>query len=113
MGFELEKIVAVVEQKLQKTGKNYDTVQALVTDLLKAEGKSDDENMEHSEEADVQEKLRRLQEEKLCKICMDKNICIVFIPCGHLVTCQSCAAAIEKCPICCCVINQRLKTFMS
>lgn len=114
MGFELEKIMDVVEQKLQKTGKNYDTVQALVTDLLKAEGgKSDDENTEHLKEADVKEKLRRLQEEKLCKICMDKNVSVVFIPCGHLVACQSCAEAIEKCPICCCVISQRYKTFMS
>ncbi|NXU65212.1 BIR protein, partial [Horornis vulcanius] len=39
----------------------------------------------------MEEQLRRLQEERTCKVCMDKEVSIVFIPCGHLVVCKECA----------------------
>nr|XP_054497160.1 E3 ubiquitin-protein ligase XIAP isoform X4 [Agelaius phoeniceus] len=48
----------------------------------------------------TEEKLRRLQEEKLCKICMDKDVSVVFIPCGHLVACKECAQLLNECPLC-------------
>ncbi|KAL4664904.1 hypothetical protein H8959_000898 [Pygathrix nigripes] len=51
-------------------------------------------------EISTEEQLRRLQEEKLCKICMDINIAVIFIPCGHPVTHKQCAEAIDKCPMC-------------
>lgn len=48
----------------------------------------------------TEEKLRRLQEEKLCKICMAKDVSVVFIPCGHLVACKECAQLLNECPLC-------------
>lgn len=48
----------------------------------------------------TEEKLRRLQEEKLCKICMAKDVSVVFIPCGHLVACKECARLLNECPLC-------------
>uniref|UniRef100_A0A8C5Z9S3 RING-type E3 ubiquitin transferase n=1 Tax=Marmota marmota marmota TaxID=9994 RepID=A0A8C5Z9S3_MARMA len=48
----------------------------------------------------LEEQLRRLQEEITCKVCMDKEVSIVFIPCGHLVICQEYAPSLRKCPIC-------------
>ncbi|XP_022291924.2 baculoviral IAP repeat-containing protein 8-like [Crassostrea virginica] len=41
-----------------------------------------------------------LKESKLCKICCDRTIAIVFLPCGHLVCCGQCAPALKKCPVC-------------
>ena len=38
--------------------------------------------------------------DKLCKICYDAEYNIVFLPCGHVVTCKKCSIAIFKCPIC-------------
>ena len=35
-----------------------------------------------------------------CKICYDKAIDSVFVPCGHVAACMSCAAGLEVCPIC-------------
>lgn len=60
----------------------------------------------------TEEKLRRLQEEKLCKICMAKDISVALIPCGHLVACKECAEALNKCPVCCTNIMKRQETFM-
>lgn len=62
---------------------------------------------------DPLEKLRKLQREKLCKICMDKDVSIVFIPCGHLVSCKECSVMLTKCPICCGAIAQKIKTYIS
>uniref|UniRef100_A0A8C8RAG4 RING-type E3 ubiquitin transferase n=1 Tax=Pelusios castaneus TaxID=367368 RepID=A0A8C8RAG4_9SAUR len=59
------------------------------------------------------EQLRRLQEERMCKVCMDKDVSIVFVPCGHLVVCAECAPSLRRCPICRTVIRGNVKTFMS
>ncbi|XP_011782008.1 PREDICTED: baculoviral IAP repeat-containing protein 3 [Colobus angolensis palliatus] len=61
----------------------------------------------------VEEQLRRLQEERTCKVCMDKEVSIVFIPCGHLVVCKDCAPSLRKCPICRSTIKGTVRTFLS
>jgi len=35
-----------------------------------------------------------------CKVCMDAEMNVVFLPCVHMVTCNSCAVALTKCPVC-------------
>ncbi|XP_061214079.1 E3 ubiquitin-protein ligase XIAP [Neopsephotus bourkii] len=60
----------------------------------------------------TEEKLRRLQEEKLCKICMAKDVSVVLIPCGHLIACKECAAAVDKCPLCRANIMKKQEIFM-
>ncbi|XP_012677467.1 baculoviral IAP repeat-containing protein 2 isoform X1 [Clupea harengus] len=61
----------------------------------------------------MEEQLRRLQEERTCKVCMDKEVNIVFIPCGHLVVCKECAPSLRKCPICRGVVKGTVRTFLS
>ncbi|XP_008147422.2 baculoviral IAP repeat-containing protein 3 [Eptesicus fuscus] len=61
----------------------------------------------------IEEQLRRLQEERTCKVCMDKEVSIVFIPCGHLVVCKDCAPSLRKCPICRGTIKGTVRTFLS
>lgn len=56
--------------------------------------------------------LEKLQREKRCKVCMDNDINIVFIPCGHLATCQKCSESLLKCPICCASIVQKIKAYI-
>lgn len=77
-----------------------------------------DKNMKYIPTEDVsglslEEQLRRLQEERTCKVCMDKEVSIVFIPCGHLVVCQECAPSLRKCPICRGIIKGTVRTFLS
>ncbi|KAJ0050048.1 hypothetical protein NL108_011867 [Boleophthalmus pectinirostris] len=77
--------------------------------------KNDEDNPTESttEDEDPLKKLEKLQKEKQCKICMDRDISIVFIPCGHLVACQQCAGVLNKCPICCGAITQKVKTYIA
>ena len=54
-------------------------------------------------------------ESGLCKICMEDEICFVFIPCGHQITCEKCAMneRLENCPVCRKPIEKRIKTYKS
>ena len=35
-----------------------------------------------------------------CKICYDKTMDSVFVPCGHILACMSCAVIVDECPVC-------------
>ncbi|XP_028570914.2 E3 ubiquitin-protein ligase XIAP [Podarcis muralis] len=115
MGFTLDEIRSTVERKCHLSAEGYRSIETLVTDLISAQR---DNNPSASCESTLQkdlsaeEKLRSLQEEKLCKICMDKTISVVLIPCGHLVACKDCSEAVDKCPLCCTVITKRQKVYM-
>lgn len=61
----------------------------------------------------MEEQLRKLLEERMCKVCMDREVSIVFIPCGHLVVCKDCAPSLRKCPICRGTIKGTVRTFLS
>lgn len=54
---------------------------------------------------------RRLKEQRLCRICMEEDITIAFLPCAHLCCCAHCAPAMRKCPICRAFIKGTVKTY--
>ncbi|KAK3098658.1 hypothetical protein FSP39_021663 [Pinctada imbricata] len=58
-------------------------------------GKFDSSNI-----ASIKEEIRTLKERKLCKVCCEEDVSIVFLPCAHLVCCAQCAPAIQKCAVC-------------
>ncbi|KAG8144556.1 hypothetical protein E2320_013046 [Naja naja] len=114
MGFSAEEISQTVGRKERLSAERYRSVEALVTDLIAAQrDNSPSAHLENHLQKDLttEEKLKRLEEEKICKICMDKLLSVVLIPCGHL-ACQECAEAVEKCPWCCEVIAHRQKVFI-
>ena len=48
----------------------------------------------------LERKNRDLQDSRMCKVCMDKEVSQVFNPCHHAICCENCAKSIQKCPIC-------------
>jgi len=56
---------------------------------------------------------RRLLDAKTCKVCMDKEVNTVFLPCGHLVSCDQCAPKLRNCPVCRTYIRGTVRTFLS
>ncbi|XP_074867925.1 baculoviral IAP repeat-containing protein 7 [Carettochelys insculpta] len=137
MGFDHNLVMSLVQNKHLLTGTGYLSVSELVFDLLQADGEENSsaqrERMEREPGApgqrqepqaecsrdsaelplSTEEQLRRLQEERMCKVCMDKDVSIVFVPCGHLVVCAECAPSLRQCPICRAVVRGSVKTFMS
>ncbi|KAJ8014966.1 hypothetical protein DPEC_G00021250 [Dallia pectoralis] len=112
MGLESDLVKRTILEKMRNTTTGYSTIEALLQDCFSRSSGIDAEPQESLNE-DPLEKLRKLQMEKQCKVCMDRDIGIVFIPCGHLVVCKQCSEALFKCPICCGVITQKIKTYIS
>ncbi|KAL6482573.1 hypothetical protein MHYP_G00074450 [Metynnis hypsauchen] len=137
MGFQQALVESLVQSRYLLTGQHYTSVSDLVADVLQAEEEERQGSESRPEpvvrqggsaggvrtQASVGEKvlgnlsaeeqLRQLQEERTCKVCMDKLVSMVFIPCGHLVVCTDCAASLRHCPICRAVIRGSVRAFMS
>ncbi|XP_041954381.1 baculoviral IAP repeat-containing protein 7 isoform X2 [Alosa sapidissima] len=137
MGFQASLVESLVQTRYLLTGRHYTSVSDLVADILQAEeedrlrGEQTTEPVERQGNSgggrraqvtarakalgdlSAEEQLRQLQEERTCKVCMDKAVSIVFIPCGHLVVCTDCAASLRHCPICRAVIRGSVRAFMS
>ncbi|KAK3097746.1 hypothetical protein FSP39_012736 [Pinctada imbricata] len=65
-----------------------------------------------SELRSLQAENNQLKEQIICKICMDKNVEVAFLPCGHLACCRECAPAMRKCPICREFVKGTVKTYL-
>ena len=79
--------------------------------------KPEDQDSGYSEAAaaydqKLKEENNRLKEERLCKICVEREVGVVFIPCGHLATCLNCAPSFDKCPVCRTKITSAVRTFI-
>ena len=35
-----------------------------------------------------------------CKVCMDHNVGVLFLPCQHLICCEPCSDSVKRCPLC-------------
>ena len=65
------------------------------------------------ENIDLKKEIKRLQEEKLCKICLDKEREVLFSACGHFVSCNNCALSLQNCPVCRKEIDHFFKIYLS
>merc|ERR1719158_172597 len=62
---------------------------------------------------DLESENARLKEQRTCKICMDSEVGVVFLPCGHLCSCVLCAPSLRDCPVCRTNIQGTVRTFLS
>lgn len=74
--------------------------------------------IEHHLSEEMQERIRQLEQEKekiresrLCKICLDKEVSVLFFPCKHLICCQACAPRLAKCPMCRKIIREKILVY--
>ncbi|KAL5004428.1 hypothetical protein ScPMuIL_017884 [Solemya velum] len=94
---EIDYSNSEIEMEGDHTENNQSTSEPTPTTNM-AEKKSDPET--EAEKEVPRAGIREMEEQLLCKICMDDQSCMVFLPCGHLVTCAMCAPALRTCPIC-------------
>ncbi|KAK7070951.1 hypothetical protein SK128_024227 [Halocaridina rubra] len=64
-------------------------------------------------EKNIAEELERIRESRMCKICMDAEMSVVFLPCTHMAACSSCAVTMATCPICRMDIKYTIKPIFS
>ncbi|XP_008554578.1 baculoviral IAP repeat-containing protein 7-B isoform X1 [Microplitis demolitor] len=98
----------IVKKKL--AGYNGDNKEASVINIRKdkkADAQTDNGPLS------LEEENRRLKEARLCKICMDREVSVVFLPCGHLATCVQCAPSLTDCPMCRQEIRATVRIFLA
>lgn len=52
-----------------------------------------------------------IDENQLCKICMEREINCVLLECGHYLTCVTCGRKLAECPICRQNVTRCVRTF--
>ena len=63
--------------------------------------------------SELQNQISKLDESRICKVCVEKTIDCVAIPCGHLVACSRCLTNLKNCPICRNRIQRIYLTYLS
>lgn len=53
-----------------------------------------------------------LRERISCKICFENEVS-VRLNCKHIVTCKDCSLKVKACPVCRCIINERIDVILS
>jgi chromosome segregation ATPase len=48
----------------------------------------------------IDKERKALAERRMCKICYDKEVSCLLLPCCHYITCEPCAKGITRCPVC-------------
>ncbi|XP_067664828.1 putative inhibitor of apoptosis [Haliotis asinina] len=56
---------------------------------------------------------RSLRDKNTCRMCRNESVGVLFLPCGHLVTCSRCAPTIADCIVCSKTILGTVKTYFS
>lgn len=60
------------------------------------------QRMKERKEDQLEEEVRYMFKRVVCKICLEKEVEVLFLPCYHLVSCQGCKKQLtqKKCPLC-------------
>jgi baculoviral IAP repeat-containing protein 7/8 len=48
-----------------------------------------------------------------CKVCLLDDLGVIFVPCGHVICCVTCAFSVNKCPFCRKYINSAIRVHFS
>ena len=92
-------------EECKKNTRQVDTTNQISNPASQAELEKE---QEPTNEFNVKDMITQLT----CKICFSAAVGIIFLPCGHLVCCVSCAPAMVDCPICRKTVNGTVQAFL-
>ncbi|KAK0063305.1 E3 ubiquitin-protein ligase XIAP-like isoform X1 [Biomphalaria pfeifferi] len=107
LGFQVNDVIEIAKMLKQE---EFLSAKSLI-DKLETEGKQKEKSVMIPDSSDntqtdidqmrtLQEENLQIREQMICKICLDKDVSVVFLPCGHLVSCVDCSCALVDCPVC-------------
>ena len=71
------------------------------------------EELSEDKDEELRREIQQLRDERICKICLEMEASIVFLPCGHLSCCSTCAPSLTKCPVCRARIDALVRAFLT
>ena len=108
-------------RKYETTGYGFSRLENLVESILameeeSASNRSEEEGLATKKAtpsiASGLQEIRRLQEERTCKVCGNEQASVVLIPCGHIACCIGCAENASTCPICRLRVREKVRSFI-
>ena len=111
-GHDLQEVVKVAESVAQRQGVeggdlSSEDVWGALVETHGLESRHDDvKEMVDREEvleeniSEVRTRVQELRREIRCKVCLVREVAVIFLPCGHFVTCDQCASACDRCTVC-------------
>lgn len=120
MGYTAETIKKVIAEKITNTGSEFLDVETLVETIINMSATMTEtasittetispETLDAKSILDTNKKLWGI---KTCKVCLDEEVNVVFLPCGHLACCNSCAPSLRQCAMCRAVIRGTVRVFI-
>lgn len=107
-------------RKLSSFNTSYSRLGDLIESMVDFEGEIDSEDEEESGEqgssstarpSSPKDELKKLEEQKICKICRKENVEVLFLPCGHLVSCSQCSSTASQCPVCKMAVTDKIRIY--
>ena len=109
--------VLFVQRHYQGNKQTFASIESLIEALVNLECEITEENNEElsrsSAAAHSTNELQVLEESRKCKRCRRQDVCVVFIPCGHLVSCADCAKVVQSCIVCGEAVREKVRSFLS
>nr|XP_034334623.1 uncharacterized protein LOC117691855 isoform X5 [Crassostrea gigas] len=131
-GVDRDIVEKVIGKRLRDTGDNFQNAEELMHAVLTLESNSGSSHVPWSistlrvpldaspgnasfrtQAAKLAEENRLLREQRTCKICLDAEVGVVFLPCGHICCCRTCAPKVGQCPVCRTNIRSKMHVFNS
>ncbi|XP_041370861.1 baculoviral IAP repeat-containing protein 2-like [Gigantopelta aegis] len=124
LGYPRDFVRRIVESRIKERGVGFANAEDLASVILEKENEAGTNSQTESHEAkpagnnisehacsDVENESRELHDRFVCKVCMECQIQVTFVPCGHLVCCGQCALVLDECPICRTGISGMVRTY--
>lgn len=122
MGFDQDTVVSVLRQHMSTTGNHLPSLDQLISALVGENstvqpGSGEKPALPSEPGAETAsagpERLEEGGSDRiLCKICMDREVSVTFLPCGHLVCCAQCAKSVQRCPVCRQTVRASIRTYL-
>lgn len=100
----LEQIQQALEQeRRERQALKQEMQQALEQERQRGQSLEQElQRMREREEDQLEEEVRYMIKRVVCKVCFEKEVEVLFLPCYHLVSCQGCKEQLaqKKCPLC-------------
>ncbi|KAK7503063.1 hypothetical protein BaRGS_00005689 [Batillaria attramentaria] len=120
-GHSVEKVQRAINALKEREGasvvitatKLLETVMDLDTQWMDMHSHVPDSLASSADVEQLQKENESLRDKQLCKICMERDVEVIFYPCKHFVCCAMCGTAVSSCPICRQPIQSVDKVFMA
>ncbi|WAR13962.1 DIAP2-like protein [Mya arenaria] len=98
-----EPCTPMQKNKITPDGNNSERETAICNQTLESKGASADfekKTVDHRQKRRLLNENKALKEGTICSSCRKNEVCIAFLPCGHLISCEQCGNSVRTCMTC-------------